>query len=77
MTNLKKLASKILERQGISHARLKPKKWEISELRKYLPTVWFSLVTTYYTTYNPFTRKATHYNEKQLIDKRSYQIIKK
>lgn len=47
MENLKKLASKILEKPGIKHENLKPRKWEIKALKEYLPTVWFKLITTF------------------------------
>lgn len=47
MQKLKYLAQKILKKPLITHKELKPKKWEIEELRTYLPTVWYKLLTTF------------------------------
>lgn len=76
MENLKKLVSKILEKQGISHEKLKPKKWEINNLREYLQSVWYRLEITYYNIYSPRFTNKWFIKNKELIEKRSYRIFK-
>lgn len=65
MENLKKLASMILEKPGIKHEELKPRKGEINELREYLSKVWFKLITTYIAE-RGYTFKLTKHKKSKL-----------
>lgn len=72
---MKEIVNKILKSWSIVHRDLWASKQEIEQIREYLPTVWYKLLTTY--TFSITTKySVTKFREKSKWKWRIYSIIK-
>lgn len=80
LASKKEIVNKILKSWNIAHRDLWASKQEVEEIREYLPTVWYKLLTSYFYSITTKTRtkqaKNSLYNYSNWIDTTKYSSTK-